>query len=603
MASEPHDRPFRDQRPGPVARPDAGPGAAGPDDGSPPEVEPGLAFMDGPRLELDQLLEQLVARAQEVMATQGRLRGLLRANQMITQDLTLPVVLRRIAEAARDLVGARYAALGVIAATGGLAEFVHVGMAPEDVVRIGHLPQGKGLLGALIDDPHAIRLDRIGQDPRSAGFPAGHPPMSTFLGVPIRVRGEVFGNLYLAESTRGGFSADDEQLTTALAATAGMAIDNARLFETARARQEWLRATAAVTHRLLSADTDALRPLQLVARSSRELAGADLVTVALPDGDRLRVDVAVGDAAERLQGVRVPLDRSLAGRVYTTGEPLRVASPQELPGLDALTVHDLDIGPVVVVPLQGSRRAHGVLTLARNSGRVGFTAEDLDMAAGFANQAAVAVELAEARAERQRAAVCDDRDRIAADLHDHVIQRLFASGLSLQAVAVALGPGPHSDRITGTIEELDATISQIRTTIFQLLPDGSPDGVRGRLLGVVAEMAPALGREPALRFRGPLEDTLSPEVVEDLLAVLREALSNVARHARARSCEVDVATEAGWLRLEVRDDGVWAADTGRRSGLANMRRRADRRGGTFTVDRGRPTGTHLRWTVPVSDLV
>ncbi|MBW0131689.1 GAF domain-containing protein [Pseudonocardia oceani] len=402
------------------------------------------------------------------MATQGRLRGLLRANQVVTQDLELSVVLRRIAEAARELVGARYAALGVIAAGGGLAEFVHVGMAPDDAERIGHLPVGKGLLGALIDDPHAIRLERIGEDSRSAGFPDGHPPMGSFLGVPIRIRDEVFGNLYLAESTRGSFSNDDEQLIRALAATAGMAIENARLFEAARARQEWLRATAAVTQRLLGSDTDVVRPLQLIARSSRDLADADLVTVALPDGDGLRVDVAVGEAAATLLGARVGLDRSLAGRVFTTGKPLRVATPYELPGLDASTVHGLDVGPVVVVPLRGPRRVHGVLTLARRSGRVGFTAEDMDMAAGFAGQASLAVELAEARAEQQEAAVLDDRDRIGADLHDHVIQRLFAAGLSLQGIAAAIGPGEARDRTTAVIGDIDATISQIRTSVFQL---------------------------------------------------------------------------------------------------------------------------------------
>ncbi|MBW0122948.1 sensor histidine kinase, partial [Pseudonocardia oceani] len=331
-----------------------------------------------------------------------------------------------------------------------------------------HLPVGKGLLGALIDDPHAIRLERIGEDSRSAGFPDGHPPMGSFLGVPIRIRDEVFGNLYLAESTRGSFSNDDEQLIRALAATAGMAIENARLFEAARARQEWLRATAAVTQRLLGSDTDVVRPLQLIARSSRDLADADLVTVALPDGDGLRVDVAVGEAAATLLGARVGLDRSLAGRVFTTGKPLRVATPYELPGLDASTVHGLDVGPVVVVPLRGPRRVHGVLTLARRSGRVGFTAEDMDMAAGFAGQASLAVELAEARAEQQEAAVLDDRDRIGADLHDHVIQRLFAAGLSLQGIAAAIGPGEARDRTTAVIGDIDATISQIRTSVFQL---------------------------------------------------------------------------------------------------------------------------------------
>jgi transcriptional regulator with GAF, ATPase, and Fis domain len=191
---------------------------------------PALTFPDLPRLELDQLLGQLIERAQEVIATQGRLRGLLHANQLIVGDLALPTVLRHIVEAARELVGARYVALGVISPDGGLAEFVHTGMPDDAVERIGHLPQGKGLLGALIEDPHPIRLRRITDDPRSTGFPPGHPPMSSFLGVPIRLRDEVFGNLYLSESTRGEFSAEDEDLMKALAATAAVAIENARLY-------------------------------------------------------------------------------------------------------------------------------------------------------------------------------------------------------------------------------------------------------------------------------------------------------------------------------------------------------------------------------------
>ncbi|WP_211176999.1 GAF domain-containing protein [Pseudonocardia acidicola] len=541
------------------------------------------------------------------MATQGRLRGLLHANQMIIGDLALRVLLRRIVEAARELVGARYAALGVIAPDGGLAEFVHVGMPPETVARIGDLPEGKGLLGALIDDPEPIRLRRIAGDERSSGFPPGHPPMHSFLGVPIRVRSEVFGNLYLTEKTgEGEFTAEDEELAKALAATAGVAIDNARLYEAARSRGEWLRASASITRRLLSAGTDDAgeteRPLQLIAERSREIANADLVTVMLPDEDSedLRVEVAVGAAAEDLVGVRVPLDGSLSGRVFSTGKPLRVTSPGEQPGLASVASGSLDVGPVLVMPLVGSDRVHGVLTTARLHGRPAFSAEDLDMAAGFANQASVALELAEARAERQRAAMLDERERIAADLHDHVIQRVFAAGLSLQGVAVGLGPGKAADRILGTVKDLDDTISQIRTSIFHLhhVP-GSPDsGLRGGLLAVVSDVAPVLGFEPAVRFAGPLEGTVPDDVAEDLVAVLREALSNIARHAHARSAEVDVTARPDRLTLDVRDDGIGMASTTRRSGLANLRRRAERHGGTLTLTPREPKGTHLSWSIP-----
>jgi signal transduction histidine kinase len=565
-----------------------------------------LTFPDLPRLELDQLLGQLVERAQEVMATQGRLRGLLHASQLITTDLTLPVVLRRIVEAARDLVGSRYAALGVISPAGGLAEFVHIGM-PEDAVEtIGRLPQGKGLLGALIEDPRPIRLRRIGDDERSSGFPPGHPPMSSFLGVPIRIRDEIFGNLYLAESTKGAFSAEDEELTTAIAATAAVAIDNARLYASARTRGEWLQASAAITRQLLaSPDTDgASDPLQLIAERSREIADADLVTVALPtdDGnDALRVEVAVGAGADCLTNRPLPVAGSLEGRVLRTGEPLRLPHPDHRYHLESVAPAELDVGPVLVLPLVGSRRVHGVLSAARIRGRTAFSATDLDMASSFANQGAVAIELAEARAEQQRAAMLDERDRIAADLHDHVIQRLFAAGLSLQSVAMGLGGSPATERVLATVADLDATISQIRTTIFQLhdLPRTDPEGMRARVLAVAAEAGTALGFEPAVRFTGTL-DTLPTDIAEDLVAVVREALTNVARHARARTAEVDLTARPDHLVLTVRDDGVGLAPGTRNSGLANMRRRAERHGGTFDIGPGEPTGTVVTWSIPTS---
>jgi len=562
-----------------------------------------LGFTDLPRLELDQLLAQLVDRAQEVIATQSRLRGLLRANQLIIGDLTLPAVLRRIVEAARDLVGARYAALGVIAPGGGLMEFVHSGMPADAVEVIGHLPEGKGLLGALIEDPRPIRLRSISDDPRSAGFPPGHPPMHSFLGVPIRVRDEVFGNLYLSESPAGEFSAEDEELVKALAATAAVAIDNARLYASARLRGEWLQASAAITRQVLATDASATHPLRHIAERTREVSDADLVTVVLPDPDDedLRVAVAVGAGSEPLVGVRMPLSGTLSGAVLASGEPMRLAEPRGADGVEPTIVSaGLEVGPVLAVPLHGSARVHGVLWAARAAGRTAFTHDDVEMAASFANQAALAIELAEARAEQHRAAMLDERDRIAADLHDHVIQRLFAAGLSLQGVAAQLGSGRPVERILGIIDDLDTTISQIRTSIFQLqrLPEAAPAGVRARLLDVVAEVRPALGFEPSVRFAGVIEDGLPEDLVDDLEAVLREALTNVARHARARSAEVDVTVAGGTVTLDIRDNGVGIGDTTRSSGLTNLRRRADRHGGSLEITALDP-GTHLHWSVPV----
>jgi signal transduction histidine kinase len=564
-----------------------------------------LTFPDQPRLELDQLLGQLVARAQEVLATQGRLRGLLHANQMIIGDLALPGVLRSVVDAARELVGARYAALGVIAPEGGLAEFVHLGMPDGAVERIGHLPQGKGLLGALIDDPEPIRLARIGDDPRSAGFPPGHPPMGSFLGVPIRVRDEVFGNLYLAESTGGEFTAEDEQLAEALAATAGMVIANARHYQAARTRQQWLQATATITSALLSAGPD--EPLRLIAQRSLEITDADLVTVVVPDesGDELRAVVAVGAGAGagagELTGRRIAREGSLCGLVLTSGTPVRLFWPDESTGLTSLLCEALDVGPLLAVPLVGSGTANGVLTVGRRRGKPAFGAEDLEMAAGFANHASIAIELADARRRRQRAAMLEDRERIAADLHDHVIQRLFAAGLSLQGVAGGLEPGRDTDRVLRTIDDLDDTITQIRTTIFQLnrRTAGSDQRVRTRLLAVVTDAGGALGFEPAVRFSGLLEDNLADDLVEDVVAVLREAVSNVARHARATSAEIALATTGEQVVIRVSDNGVGMGPATRRSGLANLRRRAERRGGSFVIESGEPSGTRLCWSSPI----
>jgi GAF domain-containing protein len=324
------------------------------------------------------LLSQLVARAQDVMAAQARLRGLLGANRAIIGDLALPVVLRRIAQAACQLVNARYGALGVLAPAGGLEEFIHVGMDEETVDRIGHLPTGKGLLGALIDVPRPIRLRRIADDVRSVGFPDGHPPMSSFLGVPIRVRDEVFGNLYLAEPAAGEFTADDEEVVTALAATAGLAIENARLFEQARKRQDWLQASTQVTRQLLSAEGE--EPLQLIARQARQIADADIVTVVLPTptGQRFMVEVASGARADDFTGMSYPVHNTLVELVSTTRRPVLIADVTAQSTYHVHLSELLSVGPVMVLPLIGTHDVRGALAVGRRHGRHRFEDADLE---------------------------------------------------------------------------------------------------------------------------------------------------------------------------------------------------------------------------------
>ncbi len=569
-----------------------------------------LRFPDAPRLELDQLLGQLIDRAQDVLAAQGRLRALLTANSSVIADLALPLVLRRIVAAACELVNARYGALGVLAPGGGLAEFVQVGMDDETVARIGHWPEGKGLLGALIDDPRPIRLRELADDPRSVGLPEHHPPMRGFLGVPVRVREEVFGNLYLSEPAAGEFTAEDEELVTALAATAGIAVENARLYEQAQRRQAWLSASAEITQQLLSAAGE--EPLRLIARKVRQIADADVATVVLPtsDGKRLMVEVASGEGADELTGLSFPIENTLARLAFDTAQPVLV-------GDVANSSHEVHlsravaVGPVMVLPLVGTSRLRGALVIGRLAGRHRFDNAELDMATTFANHATVALELADAREHQQRMLLLEDRDRIARDLHDHVIQRLFAAGLSVQSVAAAAGSTEQAARLSRVVDDIDETIRQIRTSIFQLRGSLAPStgSVRSRLLDVVGEVNPLLGFEPHVRFTGPIDVVVPDRVVDDLLAVTREALTNVARHARATRVEIEVTADAGALSLQVVDDGVGVGQPTRRSGLANLAQRAERNGGSFTVGTASGEsltavpdgeGTRLRWTIPLT---
>jgi two-component system, NarL family, sensor histidine kinase DevS len=562
-------------------------------------AEPPAEYSDAPRLELDQLLTQLIDQAQDVVAARDRLRGLLRANRLIIGDLALPVVLRRIAEAARDLVQARYTALGVLGPDGGLEQFIHVGVDEDTVARIGHLPEGKGLLGALIDDPHPIRLADLADDPRSAGFPDGHPQMRSFLGVPIRIRDEVYGNLYLTERAGGPFTAEDEELVAALAATAASAIDNARLYAEAGRRQRWLEASTEITRQLLSSEGEP--PLSVIARRLHEMADADVVAVVLPTADqrRLMVEVATGEHAAQLTALTYPVEDTIAGVAINTGRPVLIGDVTQQ---EAYTVHLAELtplGPMMALPLLATKRSRGAVLVARVPGRRRFNEADLDIATTFAQHAAVALELADARADQQRMMLLEDRDRIARDLHDHVIQRLFAAGLTVQSMAAGVGTDSGASRLNRVVDDLDETIRQIRTTIFELRGPLAPQSstVRSQVVGVADEVAPALGFSPALRFTGAVDTIVPDDLAADLIAVVREALSNIARHAHASAAEVEVTATPAELTVDVTDNGVGIGESRRRSGLANLARRAERYGGSLTLPEHE--GTHLRWTIPL----
>ncbi|MCS5718139.1 GAF domain-containing protein [Herbiconiux sp. CPCC 205763] len=534
-------------------------------------------------------------------APPARLEALLRANHAVVEHLELPVVLERIVEAAMELVGADYGALGVIAAHGGIDQFIHVGMDQADVERIGRFPEGHGLLGALIDDPHPIRLHRVADDPRSCGVPAGHPPMGGFLGVPIRVRDQVYGNLYLSNRRDGGFNDEDDRLITALAATAGVAIENARLFAETQRRQAWSAASAEITSTLLSeAHSDSI---VLLVDRVLELSTADLVCMLVPSGrpDELIVDVAAGRGAAGLRGVLIPISDSIARRVIEGRRP-------ELLDDSEITLPDgRELGPAMAVPLIAAGRAEGVLVVARMAPALRFTTADLDMAADFAGQASVAMQLAKARADRQRLLLLEDRGRIARDLHDHVIQQIFGTGLELQSIAGSLAGEPAAARIHKSVEHLDASISQIRTAIFALTAPSGPadDAVRHLILDLATELSPRLASIPQVSFSGPVDLLVTGDLARDVIAVIREGLTNTAKHAAAGHVSVSIAVAEGWVVIDMTDDGGGIVDHGRRSGLANLTHRAEIRGGTFQLNpEAYPdeatTGTHLRWSVPYS---
>ena len=560
-----------------------------------------------PRGIVNDLVNGLVRDEPDVHIVQDRLRALLKANLDVIGNLELPIALRSIVEAARELAHARYGALGVISPTGGLQQFVHTGLDAEATIRIGHLPEGKGLLGALIEEPKSIRLKVIGDDARSSGFPVNHPAMTSFLGVPIRIRNEVFGNLYLCDSVRGEFSSDDETLVTALAATAAVAIDHARVYSEATRRQQWLQASTEITQQLLAVEGE--EPLRLIARSLRRLADADVVTVVLPTADErhLMVEVATGIEdtasgihADALTGLSYPVENSLAGLAIETGRPVLLGNVDEQAQYTVHLTQRVPVGPVMVVPLMASSRPRGALLVGRLRGRHRFTDADMNMATTFANHAAVALELADARTDQQRVVLLEDRDRIARDMHDHVIQRLFATGLTVQSVQTRLTDAEQAARLGDVVGDLDETIRQIRRSIFELrgpIAAGTASA-RTRLFAVIAELSSMLGFDPEARLSGPIDAMVTEPVIDDLVGVLREALTNVARHAHASAVEVDIIATGADLILEVADNGVGLPEAGPQSGLLNMRQRAERHGGSLALTAPAAKGTHLRWTIP-----
>ncbi|MGY1771416.1 GAF domain-containing sensor histidine kinase [Blastococcus sp. SYSU D00813] len=547
----------------------------------------------------------------EVPADTTRLASAVRAAAAVrgaTADDRLESTLNDVVQAAVEHAGATYGALGVLTPDGTrLDRFVVVGMSDEDAARIGRLPEGRGILGLLVDHPVPLRLDDLGAHPASIGLPPGHPPMRSFLGVPVSAGASVFGHLYLTEKRDGGgFTAADEEVVQALAEAAGLAVENARLAEAAERRRAWAQAGAAVATSLLSG-TDPEQVLHDVAERVAELSSAELCGVLAPldeADDEFTVIAGAGEIGADAEGVRLPLAGTRLYAAHRAGVPVlidEITSTAETRPY-APVVRELvaeGYGPGLVVPLPG-RPAPATLVALRREGATPFTSADLELASSFASQVGLALELARSRARERALEVAADRDRIARDLHDHVVQRIYATGLALDRISRSLeADAPEAAaRIAERVDELDETIARIRAAIFELHEEGggSPAAVRTRLGEVVRSVTEGSGLRVALRVRDGSED-LPGELVHDVVAVVRELVTNVVRHAGARRVTVEVLAD-GEVTVVVTDDGRGLPPVQARSGLANLADRAERRGGRMVVTGG-PPGTAVRWSVPL----
>ncbi len=582
-----------------------------------------------------------------------RMPRLLQAMESIGRDVELHTMLDRIVTTAAELADARYAALAVLNEDGsGVGEFVTHGVDPHVHEAVGQLPGRSGLIRAMLestDSTDAMLVDELAADPRCAGFPPGHPPMQSMVGVPIRVHGAGYGALYLADKAEGRFSADDLQILRILATEAGIAVGNARLYEAVRQQARWMDGSLELSTSLLSGDAD--DAMAVVAEQARRLAGASVGAVLEPTGDaaarepgaaeapaprgdgaggvdaswvsgggNLEIVAVSADEPAGLLGTVVPAGTPAARRVLA-GEPIFVDEPADEgepvdPDADLFIGARLArrFGPRMALPLASDGRTLGVLALARSPGGAPYSVPERALATQFAQQAALALVLTRARVDREHLAVLEDRDRIARDLHDLVIQRLFAVGMILEGAQRAAGSrAPDiAGRIDGAARELDGIVQEIRTAIFALQqqPDEAPRGLRTRVLRETGAAAQTLGFTPSVGFTGAVDARVPDAAADHLVAALREALSNAARHARPTRVEVTVEVSDDTVRMVVADNGAGLPEEpdelrdggprGRGGGLRNIRRRAEELGGSAELGPGlQGAGTALSWQVPL----
>jgi signal transduction histidine kinase len=551
------------------------------------------------RLRLRELLTEVQDRIEEIVTVRDQMDGLVEAVLAVGTGLDLDATLGRLVSAAVGLVDAEYGALVVRGTDGSVARFVHTGMDTHTLARLGSAPEGRGLLGVATEGTTPLRQDEPSD---SVGCPPGHPTTHTFLGVQVRVRDSVFGNLCLTRKRADhGFTEDDEIVVQALAAAAGIAVQNAHLYEESRRGQRWSEATGEVTTQLL-AGTDPHDALQVIADRALELCSADYTLIAVPeDADvpperlaALVVHVYAGSNVESPLGRHIPVAGSTSGAAFLDQVPRSVPTLEFDPFADP----GVELGPALVLPLRAGDVVLGVLVAARRAGAPPFDAHQLPVIASFADQAALALQLASSQWNLRELDVLADRDRIARDLHDHVIQRLFGVGLALRGTQRRTKSPELSRRIGESIDQLHGIVNEIRTAIFDLhAATGDELRLRQRLHSSITELTSDTGLHTTVRMSGPL-DVLPVDLAEHAEAVVREAVSNVVRHANATELSVAVSVLDD-LVIDVVDDGDGVPTTVAYSGLANLRQRADSCGGTLHVEHGCDSGTRVLWSAPL----
>ena len=528
---------------------------------------------------------------------------LLKAGLTLASELSLPIVLQRIVDLAAEVTDARYGALGVIGEGDWLIEFVTTGIPARQRQAIGALPAGRGVLGLLIHQAHPVRIKNIADHPQSVGFPANHPPMSSFLGAPVQAIGRVFGNIYLAEKRSANeFSQEDEDAVVILAAQAGVAIANASLYEEVRSRERWLDALRDITNQVL-AGANETELLDRIAEHARDLAGADAATVVTRSSTpaELKVAAAAGARAAQLRGQSVPTLGSISGAVMSSGEVMSFDDVSQdaraFQPIVSLGRH----GPAFYVPLRVPGGVAGTLMVANLKGGKRFSEETRRLVASLADAASVALDYDRAQSELRRLGLLEERERIAKELHDGVIQSLFAVGMSLQGTALTSGNSETSTRLEHAVEALDGVIRDLRNYIFGLRPGILADHQLDQALRNLGEEMQSRTREQVdVSVDAALAARLSSRSA-DIVQLTREALSNIARHAHATRAAVRLEGSGKQAVLVVTDDGIGfhPENNSAGNGLRNMRERAAKLGGSLEVTSVAGKGTTLRVAFPV----